>query len=81
MSARCRSCRAAIEWATHSRTGASIPLDAEPHPDGNLVASRDARGLVVRHFDPLLDLDVARGELRIAHFVTCPNASTHRKKR
>jgi hypothetical protein len=75
-------------WARHARTRATIPLDATPAPfDGNLlVIETEADGVpIVRHFDPLLDIEIARAaqetRLRRAHFVTCPNASTHRRKR
>lgn len=78
---RCRSCGAAIRW-THTANGRSMPLDAEPVADGNVVFT----GRTVRN-----DRGVARPEVRVesqphdgaprylSHFATCPNADQWRK--
>lgn len=85
--AACRSCNAAIFWATTARTGSRMPLDALP------VAAEtidDRRGLLVL-LKSLDDTPVAIGpgwfvaELEVpiayyrSHFATCPNAAAHRK--
>jgi len=81
MSDQCRSCRAAIIWA-ETITGRRMPLDKTPTPEGNIV-------LGIRHQQPPLALVKtkqalvnlhAKGELLYtSHFVTCPQASQHRR--
>jgi hypothetical protein len=66
---KCRSCGAAIVWATTS-TGKQAPFDAKPIAttdlkpigDGTYLASNTMRGYV-------------------SHFATCPNAAQHRRTR
>jgi hypothetical protein len=75
----CRSCGATIEWAVTANRK-SIPLDPDPHPDGNLVLvwtspGRQPMALVVNPHEPMLD-EPPRYR---SHFVTCPNADQHRK--
>jgi len=70
--ARCRSCGALILWA-RTEAGRRIPLDAYPHPVGNLVL--DVRAGRVRVADLRTD-DVRY----LSHFATCPHASEHRKR-
>lgn len=63
-------------WAT-TPSGARMPLDPEPVPDGNLLARRDSTGqLQVRQRvnQAWPDEHPAR-----SHFATCPNAGQHRK--
>ena len=94
MSDRCRSCGAQIFWAV-TANGKRMPLDAQPHPEGNLVlrtqAGPDGQEALD---DPLLCLSVAAvakleehgiparlGEPRyLSHFATCPQAGQHRRK-
>ena len=77
---RCRSCGAAIRWAT-TVNGKRIPLYEQPVPDGNLVLSDPTPGSyapTALHVDPdalLLD-DPPRF---VSHFATCPHADQHRK--
>lgn len=73
---QCRSCGAQIYWAK-TEAGKSMPVDAEPVPDGNVILF-DRRGSV-------LALVLHRGEvpppgakLRQAHFRTCPNSADWR---
>lgn len=74
---RCRSCGAAILWTKTAATGATIPLDAEPSKDGNMVIIEGKahinRGSM---FEPIW-----KGPRYKAHFATCPNAKKHRRKR
>lgn len=67
----CRSCGAPIIWA---RTVKDKPilLDAQPHEQGNL----ELRGRVARYVVP--DLNATTTRYR-SHFVTCPQASEHRR--
>ena len=89
----CGSCPAQILWAAvldehgqrikNEDTGRfrSMPIDWEPTPRGNIVAYwREGEGFVCR---TLKHGETARpGEkLRTSHFVTCPNAPRHRKKK
>lgn len=73
---RCKSCRAPIVWATTER-GRAIPVDAEPHADGNLVLVPVDRGVyLARAYQPLFD---GKAKRHRSHFATCPNAPEHRK--
>jgi hypothetical protein len=65
----CGSCRAPVEWARTER-GKRIPLDLRSRADGNIMLGEDG---VARY--------VAAGTgNRVAHFATCPNAATYRKR-
>jgi hypothetical protein len=68
----CRSCPAVIEWYTMD-SGKKMPVDKDPHPDGNLVYDtvRDRM-----HVAPVGSAPV----MYRSHFVTCPNAGKHRGK-
>jgi hypothetical protein len=72
---KCKSCGAEIIWAK-TPTGKSMPLDAEPHPRGNIVL--DANGCT----GPVRPGDVPDLSVRyLSHFVTCPEANQHRKSK
>lgn len=77
--ARCRTCGAEIAWAT-TPAGSLIPLDAQPHPTGNLAVHRNARGdLIARPLKAEDEPDA--GEKRgISHFATCPDSAAHRRR-
>lgn len=70
MADTCRSCGAPIQWAI-TRKGSRMPLDIGSHPDANIVI--DDAGII--------DVVPAGQGVRISHFVTCPNASAHRRAR
>ena len=83
----CRSCGAPIWWA-HTTAGRLIPVDSEPTPGGNVVATgrqtiHDTSGNPVtrpevRVEEPGMFPD---DRLRyVAHFATCPNADEWRKR-
>jgi len=81
----CRSCSAPIEWAI-TQYGKRMPLDLGAHPDGRVTvvgrtADRTAWLVVALGAD---DLERARQlgelELRRAHFQTCPDADTWRRR-
>lgn len=70
---KCRSCLAAIVWA-RTEDGKAMPLDAEPHEEGNIRLLEDGTCEVVGPLEAL----IARGEgmeLRRSHFATCPEAA------
>jgi len=71
----CRSCNAAIFWA-RSEYGKRTPIDAAPHPEGNLVVvGGTARVLRKGQAAP-------EGVLRYrSHFATCPERQLWRKAR
>lgn len=81
---KCRSCGAAIRWA-HTANGRTMPIDAEPTPDGNVTYTgrpvTNDRGVTrpgvrVEGTAPLFD----DGEPRYtSHFATCPHADDWRK--
>lgn len=76
----CRSCKAPLLWARTEATGKAIPLDAEPHPDGNVIIVREGARDVARVLGPLevaaLDPSMERF---MPHFQSCPNGSEFRR--
>jgi hypothetical protein len=70
----CSSCGAAIKWVRMTSVK-TMPLDAQPADDGNIVEGDDglfAVGVRIRKSD--------RPRYR-SHFSSCPNAARHRKPR
>ena len=80
--ATCRSCDATIWWAVSTNTGNLIPVDRDPHPDGNLELHPGrldgTHPMVTVHRQPPL---IHEGDLFMTHFATCPRAADHRKRR
>ena len=68
----CNSCNAAIEWHK-TPAGKNIPLDPEPHAQGNLTFDNALR-VVYAH-------PGSKPKMYRSHFATCPNANQHRKPR
>ena len=73
---KCKSCGAPLLWA-RTRWGNTIPLDALPHPAGNVRLHRDGTAEVL---GPSGRLD-AKGPLYRSHYVSCPDAEKHRRRR
>lgn len=83
--ARCASCDAEIVWCVTSK-GTSMPIDPLPVPGGNVVLDGERKtrmgrmapfALVLSHGDvPLGDPPRYR-----SHFVSCPFAEQHRRRR
>ncbi len=74
--ATCRSCGATIQWV-ETVTGKKMPLDAEPHEDGN-IALLPAGAMVLTK--DLAEQGKKIGSKRYrSHFATCPSADQHRK--
>lgn len=69
MSAKCKSCGAPIIWRV-TEGGKSIPVDAEPSADGNLIFFGTSAHPVPKLWT---------GDRYKSHFATCPNAAKHRK--
>lgn len=75
MTTPCLSCGARIFFA-RTEKGKSMPLDAEPVPDGNIVL-RD--GVVNYLTGPEMDMPTDRPRYK-SHYATCPQAGQWRKK-
>jgi hypothetical protein len=75
---RCRSCPADIVWAVTTR-GRPMPVDAEPHPDGN-IRLIPRMGLTTPRAEVVTEPRPGE-QLRHSHFTTCPDAGQHRRPR
>lgn len=79
--ATCGSCGASIFWAVTTNRGRAIPIDADPHPDGNaeVIPGRTSGNspMVTIHAQTPM---VAVGPVHRTHFQTCPHADRHRKR-
>lgn len=73
--ATCGSCGADIIWAESTSTGRTAPIDADPHPDGNILLRGDGTYTVIPTPEQKEAIVVP---LHLNHFVTCPNADSHR---
>lgn len=84
MTVPCRSCRAPIFFA-RTPQGRTMPIDQDPHPDGNMVVydptpsfmkgtSLDGVGKLVR---PAEESDPPPRWR--SHFASCPSAGQHRR--
>ncbi|MEU4590023.1 hypothetical protein [Micromonospora aurantiaca (nom. illeg.)] len=74
----CRTCRAAIIW-TSTVNGKDMPVDEEPAAGGNLALSTDDKGRLVSRVVPA-HLAFGRTDLRLSHFVRCPQADKWRRR-
>lgn len=83
--ASCRSCGAPIRW-TKTPQGRSMPLDIDPHPDGNvLVRAGDGTSDAIATVLPKDAVERLRAEGRTplfrAHFSSCPEAKSWSKSK
>ena len=67
---RCKTCGAEIRWVQMAKTGKPMPLDAKPERRV-IVVGRDEAG---EELAALVDTFTS-------HFVTCPEAREHRRRR
>jgi hypothetical protein len=66
-------------WAL-TAAGKRIPVDWEPHPDGNLyIVGYDSTTPKVEARTGESLLDGTSGPFK-SHFATCPNAAEHRRR-
>jgi hypothetical protein len=77
----CNSCRKAVVWA-RTETGRSMPVDAAPTREGNLLLTRSQGFARVSVCKGSILESAIRGKLplRTSHFATCPDADTWRKR-
>lgn len=73
---KCRSCGAPIIWAMTGR-GKTMPVDARPDPKGNVAVVID--GGTIRAI--VGATPGSTGRRHLSHFVTCPDAAKHRRKK
>lgn len=74
---RCKSCRRPIRWVVTRGNGRRMPVDWDPHEDGNVVVDPDGRADVYRETPTAV---AAGSTLHFSHFATCPNADQHRRR-
>lgn len=75
---RCRSCGARVIFCTTER-GKAMPVDAEPHPAGNITLIPRPDGGATAHV--LQKHETAGGAaLHRSHFSTCARADDWRRK-
>lgn len=73
MASFCRSCKAPVNWYK-TTAGKNMPIDPDPHPDGNVRID------VVSNVAQV----VPKGSHHVlyrSHFATCPDAGQHRRPR
>ena len=76
----CGSCKARVIWGVSLTTGKRMPIDAQVNKQGNVYLVDDADTFVVLSGS---ELDKARdrgSDLRLSHFVTCPQAQSWRQR-
>lgn len=76
--ARCTSCQAPIFWAVSASTGKTMPIDAAPTADGNIVIEA-GRAKVLGAIERAA-LPPGTNRYR-SHFSTCPHAGQWRSPR
>lgn len=68
----CKPCGAVIHWYK-TTNGKNIPVDPDPHPDGNVQID------VIRNIARVVRQGSVDGPVYRSHFVTCPAADQQRK--
>ena len=74
----CRSCGAPMFFARTPK-GKMIPLDRDPHPDGNIQFTE--KGVVFLSREAVQAGRLLHSTRYLSHFATCPNSKQHRKER
>jgi hypothetical protein len=75
VTAKCKSCGAAVTWCVTS-TGKKMPVDAKEAPGGNVVLEKHPL-----YREPFARVVAPGTGKHTSHFATCPNAIQHRKPR
>lgn len=77
----CRYCHAPIRWGLTTPRGRFIPIDPDPHPDGNLIYLTTADGdrvqTLTREDRALVPASVARFR---PHAASCPVLAERRRR-
>lgn len=77
---QCKSCDASIVWAVHTATGSLAPIDVEPTDGGNIILTTDELGVTRYRVLTKLEAETYKGgDAHLNHFVTCPDATSHRR--
>jgi len=76
--ATCSSCAAPIRWVV-TLGDKRMPLDVDPHPDGNVVRVVTDGRVRARVLNG--DEMPAQETAWRSHFVTCPHAAEHRRRK
>lgn len=66
----CRGCSAVIEWHKTAK-GKNIPIDPDPHPDGNITFDESARSVYAPKG--------SKPKMYRSHFATCVDAARFRR--
>lgn len=75
---KCKSCPAQVIWAVTER-GKRMPVDVDPMPGANVLLTEQYGQLTAVVVKP--HRAFGRTDLRTSHFVTCPAADQHRRRR
>ena len=67
----CKGCNARIEWHKTAE-GKNIPIDPDPHPDGNVTFDAKLRVVVAE--------PGSKPKMYRSHFATCPKADKFRRR-
>lgn len=79
---QCRSCGASIRWVVSTK-GNRMPIDASPHPNGNLYLTKralDGQWCASAIGQESLEAARSMGRAYISHHATCPQAQQWRRK-
>lgn len=76
--ATCRSCGAPIRWVV-TTSGKRMPIDPQPHANGNIVPLVDSDHPSRSPLALVLTAPPVDKPAWLSHFVTCPNAAAHRR--
>lgn len=79
---KCRACPTPIVFAKQKDKpdSKSNPLNAEPHPEGNLRLDRRTMQYEVLKGQTLIEARIRGEELYLSHFADCPNRGQFRGK-
>jgi hypothetical protein len=82
----CRRCPAPIIFAQQNPTTSNPrpsnnPLNAQPHPDGNLRLNRQTMRYDVLTGQTLVEAKLKGEKLYLSHFVNCPNRQEFKRAR
>lgn len=79
---QCRSCHAEVVWVRTEGKGALMPLNVAPDPEKGTFIKLEVKdnGVKVVRFISKPERTPDK-RLFCSHYVTCPNADWHRKKK